>query len=100
MLQLSPLEVPEMKKVMKSAIKKFAASLPNLKTMRDVAEHIDEYSVDKGRDTAVRRQALEVAMFNDSQIQWLGFSLDTDLALRASENLFEAIKSYPPSKVP
>lgn len=99
-------KVPEIKAPISAAVKAFDASMPDLKIMRDVAEHIDEYAIDEGRKSTkpggnrsgVRRQALEVAFVGKRQVQWLGFSLDTEQALQASEALFRAIKSNVPSK--
>ena len=99
-------KVPEIRVPIGTAIKAFDASMPDLKIMRDVAEHIDEYATDEGRKSAkpgrnssgVRRQALEVACVGKRHVQWLGCSLDTEQAVRASEALFKAIKSNMPDK--
>ena len=46
--------LPEAKSVLGKALKEFDASLPDLKRMRDVAEHIDDYAIDQGRQRSVR----------------------------------------------
>jgi hypothetical protein len=91
-------KVPEIAPAIEAAIKTFDATLPYLKTMRDVAEHIDDYAVDDGRHAAVERQALGAALFAKKRIEWLGFTLDTDEARQACEALFQAIKFNPPNK--
>jgi len=40
-------KVPAIKPDILAAVKEFDASLPGLKTTRDVAEHFDDYAVDK-----------------------------------------------------
>lgn len=59
--------------------------------MRDVAKHFDDYAADKGRNNAVERRSPEVGYLAERIFQWLGFELDTDIALRAGEQLFSAI---------
>jgi len=63
-----------------------------LKKMRNVAEHFDDYAMDKGRHTDVRRGGLEVGSFSDKTFNWLNCELDFDVALQAGSRLFEAIK--------
>ena len=92
-------KVPEIKPAITAAIAAFDASLPSLKTMRDVAEHIDDYAIDDGRDSAIRRQALEVGAIRGCQIKWLGLLLDAKQALVASEALFLAIRSNSPKAI-
>jgi hypothetical protein len=85
------------------ALKEFDASLPDLKRMRDVAEHIDDYAIDQGRQRDVARQSLEVSFMDDEgpTLEWLGSSLNAQEALHASQRLFEALKgishAFPPS---
>ena len=61
-----------MAKDMQKAVKEFDAALPMLKNMRDIAEHFDDYALDKGQIKAVRRQALEVGVIGPTIFQWLG----------------------------
>jgi hypothetical protein len=65
-------------------IKAFDAKLPMLKNMRDVAEHIDDYAVDKGRVKSFSRKALEVGAIGSTIFEWLGYKLDADKALKAA----------------
>ena len=85
-------KVPSLKSAMGEAIKQFDTALPNRKKMRDVAEHIDEYAIDCGRDRSVSRKSLEVATYNGAEWEWLGHKMDAQEALKASGQLFGAIR--------
>jgi hypothetical protein len=85
-------KVPEISQRMRAALQKFDAALPRLKKMRDVAEHIDDYAVDSGRDRSINRKSLEVAGFDGEIWQWLDFEMDVGMALSASATLFGALK--------
>lgn len=93
--------VPEAKPVLTDAIAQFDLALPDLKMLRDVAEHIDDYALDAGRVRSVARQELEVSIVSDdgTTLSWLGGSISSTEALRASQALFAAIQSasLPPS---
>jgi hypothetical protein len=94
--------IPETQSSVGTALKEFDAALPHLKRMRDIAEHIDEYAVDQGRQRSVVRQSLEVSSMSDhgSTLEWLGGRLNSHEALQASQRLFEVIKeasrAFPP----
>jgi hypothetical protein len=85
-------KVPTINKQIRVALKTFDAALPNLKKMRDVAEHIDDYAVDEGKDKNISRKSLEVSSSDGEVWQWLGFELDAGKALSASASLFGALK--------
>jgi hypothetical protein len=85
-------KVPKLKETMRKAIKDFDAALPSRKKMRDVAEHIDEYAIDWGKDRSVSRKSLEVASCNGVTWTWLGYEMDANEALKASGQLFETIR--------
>jgi hypothetical protein len=89
-------KVPSISDDMQKAIKEFDATLPMLKNMRDVAEHFDDYALDKGRLKAVRRQALEVGVIGSTIFQWLCHELNADTALKAAQNLFREIAQARP----
>jgi hypothetical protein len=78
------------------ALKEFDSALPHLKKMRDVAEHIDDYAIDRGREPSVNRYALEVSSFSDDDdrlvLEWLEHQLNADEALKASQKLFDTIR--------
>lgn len=86
--------VPETKRIVSVAIGTFDAALPGLKKLRDVAEHIDEYAVDSGRDHSVSRIELEAAFpTEDLTLDWLGQTINAGEALQASQVLLAAIQS-------
>lgn len=78
--------------VIEKAISEFDEALPDLPTMRNVGEHIDEYAIEKGRDRNVDRRALQAGSFGKVTLDWLGGRLDADAALAAAEALHRAIK--------
>lgn len=80
------------KAAIESAISEFDESLPGLRKMRNVGEHVDEYAVERGRDRSVSRRALQGGTFNATTLEWLGERLDTDEALAVAERLYGAIK--------
>jgi hypothetical protein len=86
--------IPETKQIISAAIEAFDAALPGLKKLRDVAEHIDEYAVDSGRDRSVSRKELETSFpTEDLTLNWLGQTINAGEALHASQALFAAIQS-------
>lgn len=85
-------KVPQIRPEMEIALRKFDAALPHLKKMRDVAEHIDDYALDSGKDRSISRKSLEVGSSDDETWTWLGFEIDTDKALSIAADLFDAIK--------
>jgi len=62
--------------------------------MRNVAEHIDEYSLGKGRDPSVVKEMLEASTLDPDgpTLRWLETELDASQALAAGEALFRAIQ--------
>lgn len=86
--------VPEIASRLTSAIARFDSSLPHLKTMRDVAEHFDDYALDRGRKSEIHRQQLEVSgmSMDGATLEWLGGSLNIEQASAASDSLFAEIK--------
>ncbi len=63
-----------------------------LKTMRDTAEHIDDYAIDRGKNAHIARGSLEVGVVGDTVFQWIGYELNADTALTAAQRLFKAIR--------
>jgi hypothetical protein len=90
-------------KRVRQAIAAFDADLPDLKLLRDVAEHIDEYAVDnrKRHHPAVSRKELQVGSWNGSVLTWhllvndtgLPRTLDADAALASAERVYFAVRS-------
>jgi hypothetical protein len=82
-----------------TALQEFDQVLPDLKLMRDVAQHIAEY----GRDgdnrrhsnpttgQRVGRRLLHVMSLGDWSFNWLGGTIDFDRARKASYALLSAI---------
>jgi hypothetical protein len=94
--------VPEVAPRLTPALARFDSALPFLKTMRDVAEHFDDYAVDRGRKSEIHRTELEVSgmSMDGTTLEWLGGSLNIEEASAASDNLFaqikEAASAFPP----
>lgn len=86
--------LPEVAVVLTPALSEFDTTLPGLKLMRDVSEHIDEYAFDKGRKREVKREMLEVSTLDSDgpTLGWLGGELNAARALQASGALFRAIQ--------
>jgi hypothetical protein len=84
-------KVPVIKANIEQALVEFDEILPDLVTMRNTLEHMDEYALDLGRNTTVSRKALEVGSFGYEQLEWLGCTLKTEDAMKATDLLFKAI---------
>jgi hypothetical protein len=82
------------------ALTDFDREVPDVLTMRNVAEHIDEYSQDlptrrQRRADGVKligRRSLEVGSWSSDHFTWLGFTIKFDDALAAAVKLYCAIK--------
>ncbi len=96
-------KIPEIHLEILAALKEFDTALPHLKKVRDVAEHIDDYAIDQGKDDSVVRFSLEVSSLSEEEdgvvLDWLGHKMNTDSALLASRKLFDALRKAQP-KVP
>jgi hypothetical protein len=64
-------KLPRIAEDMRKAIAEFDAAVPMLSDMRNVAEHFDDYALDKGRNKGIKRGALEVGAFSDKEFEWL-----------------------------
>jgi hypothetical protein len=73
------------------AIRQFERALPDLRRMRNVGEHLDDYAMDRGNDRQIGRRDLQVGSFDGSTYRWLGGALNIDEALRAAEDLHNAV---------
>jgi hypothetical protein len=80
------------KNEIRSALREFDAAVPDLKKLRDVAEHFGDYALDRAHAVGVNRRQLEVAFIGDTKLNWLDEELDADVAFDAGRHLFEAIK--------
>lgn len=77
------------------AVKAFDGVLPCLSVMRNVGEHIEDYAVDEGRDSRIDRRQIQVGTFDGVKYEWLGKSLNIDVAHDAAAELFAAISAAP-----
>ena len=91
--------ISELQSQLSQAIASFDAAVPGLKRLRDVAEHIDDYALDQGRQRTVARRELEVSALDVEKktLIWLGHSLNADTALEAAQTLFKAIQDAQPN---
>ena len=89
-------KVPVIRQMMRAGLQSFDSALPNLKKMRDVAEHIDDYAMDRGKDRSIGRESLEVSASDSQQWQWLGFELDAANALSVGARLVAVLKDCEP----
>lgn len=76
----------------KAALEEFDKATPQLRTIRNTAEHIDDYALDQGRDKSVSRKSLEVGGCNGSILSIYGCNLDRATVLHASDKLFKRIR--------
>ena len=77
-------------------LREFDKKLPDLKNIRNILEHIDEYRIGEGRDKKVGINGLLTVGLDVENISWCGYDLNLIEALQLSEDLFEAIKNNPP----
>jgi len=77
-------------------IRQFDDSLPDLKSIRNIQEHIDEYRLGNGRNKKVDPAALLTVVLDHDRLAWLDYELRVDDARRASASLFQAIVDNPP----
>jgi hypothetical protein len=78
-----------------SHIADFDGAVPALMKLRNVAAHVDEYNLDRGRDSSVSRRQVQI-WFMDSSVDgglvwgWLGERLDVLVAEGAARRLYAA----------
>jgi hypothetical protein len=79
-----------------AAISQFDKDIPDLKKLRDIGEHIDEYAVDsqKRHDKSVDRKQLQVGTWKDPVYEWLDVSLNVDNSKIAAEKLFRTLQKH------
>jgi hypothetical protein len=79
---------------LRQALADFDRSVPMLKVMRDVSEHIDDYALENGRrhHRQVTRAFLQVAQWDGTAYTWLGETLNLNGAQLAARNLYDAIR--------
>jgi hypothetical protein len=78
---------------MQTALTAFDRAIPNIRDMRNVAEHIDEYAQDSpARRLSIDRRQLEVGAWDDNQFTWLGWTINYNHTLVAATQLYGAIR--------
>lgn len=93
--------IPTVTKEITDALQKFDKSLPSLRVLRNVGEHIDAYAVDneKRHHKDVTRYQLQVGKWDGTTYEWLDNKLNVDQAHEAAFQLHQAVrnalKSYP-----
>jgi hypothetical protein len=91
--------IPAIADDVRAAAAAFDRAVPSLALMRNIGEHIDEYAIDhpKRHVESVDRRQLEVGWWDGTTFSWLQrpdgvtCELNVDTALRAAEQLFEAL---------
>ena len=84
---------------MRSALAVFEKAVPDLRRMRNIGEHADEYALDSDRRhvKSIGSGQIEVCAWNGQTYQWLDRSVNVDDALAASQTLFKAVQSRRPT---
>lgn len=89
--------IPGVESAMEAAILAYDAAIPRLSTLRNVAEHFNDYVLGRGRDRSLAasefRAGLQVLSFSDATVGWYDIELNLDGCLVAARALFQAIKS-------
>lgn len=76
-----------------SAINKFDSNLPDLRSIRNLLEHIDEYRLGKGHNKSVPKETYQTICFDNNLVKWASYEIDMELALQSSGELFMDIKN-------
>lgn len=84
--------VPSVADRVSAALKKFDDTLPGLRTMRNVGEHIEDYAMDAGRERHIHRKLLQVGGWDGTTYQWLDLELNVDTAHDAAAGLYMAVR--------
>lgn len=79
-------------------ISEFDFQIPDLRTIRNILEHIDEYRIGKGYNKAVPKISFQTISFVENSIQWVDYEINTSTALEVSQKLFVAIQAVSPNK--
>ena len=69
----------------------------DLRAVRNILEHIDEYRVGKGHNKNVPKVSFQTFTLDDDSIKWLNYEINLEQAIKASGDLFMAIKSKSPN---
>lgn len=85
-------KIPSLKADIENALRDFDTALPTLKEMRDTAEHIDDYVMNKGKNRQIMPSSLEVWVVDYPVVKWLYLELNIDAAFSAAQTLFGALQ--------
>lgn len=75
----------------KKLLGEFDSKLPSRKSMRNIAEHIDEYAIGRGNDKEKDRRGLEVIRVSGTDFNWMEENINSDDALAAANALWHSI---------
>jgi len=86
--------IPAITEPLTEALRSFDEAIPDLKRLRDVAEHFDDYALEKGRRPDVGRRDLEVSQLSNDgpTLYWLGAEINAALALAEAARLIRALQ--------
>ena len=87
--------VPAVSDTILRGIAEFDKALPNLRKMRNVGEHIDDYALDSKRrhHPDIDRRQLQVSSWDGTIFVWLNAALNVDDALSAAQELFLTVRN-------
>jgi hypothetical protein len=76
-------------------VAEFDGSVPSLMTLRNVAEHFDDYTTGRGRVEQIKRHQLQVWSLSEDASEglvwrWLGMEFSVDSAHRAATVLYRS----------
>ena len=73
-------------------INQFDKKLPDLRTVRNILEHIDEYRVGKGKNKSVPASTFQTICFSNDCVRWVEYEINLKSAISASQELFASIQ--------
>lgn len=75
------------REAIRAAIAAFDEATPDLRLLRNVGEHIDEYALGAGYEKSVRWRQLQVGGWNGKTFRWLDIDLNAEKAMDAARDL-------------
>lgn len=86
---------------LRGALDRFDRRVPDLASLRNVDQHIDDYAIDhpsrrRQRTWAgalVGRRALEVWSLNGTEVSWIGRKIDLSEAVAAANSLYASMRT-------
>lgn len=80
-------------------IEQFDELLPDLRTIRNILEHIDEYRVGKGNNKSVPEDSFQTLLIGNDIVSYVGYEINLESAMLASQELFSSIQAVSPNKL-